>query len=175
MKHLIVDAQIPKEKGSYCLVFSLETQLFVQIGKLGCIQFEPGNYFYLGSAKGPGGLRARVKRHLRLEKKKFWHLDYLTPFLEFQYLIFTLQFEKECEWSQILESNYAEFTSVPRFGSSDCRRSCNSHLYMTEYSIDQKEISNLLNFKTRKLDQLFVFTNDSKKYGKINSGNLSWF
>jgi Uri superfamily endonuclease len=144
MKHLLVDPQIPKEKGSYCLVFSLETQLSVHIGKLGCIQCEPGYYFYLGSAKGTGGLRARVRRHLRLEKKKFWHLDYLTPYLEFQYLIFSLQFYKECEWSQIFENNYAVFTSVPRFGSSDCRRRCKSHLYMSENPINQNEITNLL-------------------------------
>jgi len=40
----------------------------------------PGYYIYIGSAFGPGGVRARMLRHLRADKPKHWHIDYLREF-----------------------------------------------------------------------------------------------
>jgi Uri superfamily endonuclease len=37
-----------------------------------------GAYLYLGSAYGPGGIRARCRRHLTQDKGKRWHVDWLT-------------------------------------------------------------------------------------------------
>ena len=37
----------------------------ISIGRLGQQHFPIGDYFYVGSARGAGGLRARVGRHLR--------------------------------------------------------------------------------------------------------------
>ena len=42
--------------------------------------FSPGLYAYVGSAQRHR--RARVARHLRLEKTKRWHIDYLRPAAE---------------------------------------------------------------------------------------------
>jgi len=50
----------------------------VCVGSLGTFVFVPGLYLYVGSARGPGGLRARIRRHLRRYKPKRWHIDYLT-------------------------------------------------------------------------------------------------
>ncbi|MDJ0740631.1 MAG: DUF123 domain-containing protein [Gammaproteobacteria bacterium] len=41
----------------------------VQVGRWGRLDTRPGWYLYVGSAFGPGGVRARVARH--------WHVDYL--------------------------------------------------------------------------------------------------
>ena len=68
---------IPRIKGSYCLIYELKETTSIQIGKLGKFDFQPGFYFYLGSAKGAGGLRARINRHFSVQQKKFWHIDYL--------------------------------------------------------------------------------------------------
>ena len=38
----------------------------------------PGFYLYCGSAKGPGGLAARLARHMRHGKAIRWHVDVLT-------------------------------------------------------------------------------------------------
>ncbi len=45
--------------------------------------FNAGYYFFFGSAKGNGGLQARLLRHISMEKKKFWHIDYLRPYMVF--------------------------------------------------------------------------------------------
>jgi Uri superfamily endonuclease len=37
-----------------------------------------GRYLYCGSAKGPGGLKARLSRHMRRGKSVRWHIDRLT-------------------------------------------------------------------------------------------------
>ena len=39
------------------------------------MSFKKGDYFYIGSAKGC--LETRLQRHLRKEKRIFWHIDYL--------------------------------------------------------------------------------------------------
>src|ERR1019366_617038 len=45
------------------------------IGGLGNFEFPAGLYFYTGSALG--GIRRRVSRHLRDEKRLRWHIDFL--------------------------------------------------------------------------------------------------
>ena len=40
----------------------------------------PGCYVYAGSARGPGGIRARVRRHLRPDKTPHWHIDQVTAY-----------------------------------------------------------------------------------------------
>ncbi len=41
------------------------------------MKLRKGYYFYIGSAFGPGGIRARVGRHLQHNKVLRWHIDYL--------------------------------------------------------------------------------------------------
>jgi Uri superfamily endonuclease len=42
------------------------------------VSLVPGRYIYAGSAYGPGGLKARVSRHMRRAKRSQWHIDQLT-------------------------------------------------------------------------------------------------
>lgn len=60
------------------LILSINENLVLSIGSIGYHYFSRGFYAYVGSAKGPGGLKARIRRHLRKIKKTRWHIDYLT-------------------------------------------------------------------------------------------------
>ena len=62
-------------KGSYVLVIEVKDDGEMKVGKLGVIRFNRGYYAYVGSAMN--GIDARVGRHMRQDKKKHWHIDYL--------------------------------------------------------------------------------------------------
>ena len=72
--------EVPKAKGVYILVLELRKPFLGRVGSLGMIKLEPGTYLYVGSARGPGGFRARIGRHVSKEKRVRWHVDYLTTF-----------------------------------------------------------------------------------------------
>ena len=55
--------------------------------RFGKLTLAAGQYAYVGSAHGPGGLRARVGRHLRAEKPLHWHIDYLTAALPVMHVV----------------------------------------------------------------------------------------
>jgi len=58
------------EPGAYILSIDLAVPLALDIPKFGAATLAPGRYAYCGSAYGPGGLRARIARHLRRDKSK---------------------------------------------------------------------------------------------------------
>ncbi len=87
---------------------------------------EPGIYLYLGSANGPGGLRARVARHLRADKRPRWHVDQLTVAAGARARALAWPGGDECAWREAVQAAGAS-VPVPRFGASDCRR-CPAHL-----------------------------------------------
>jgi len=128
---------LPPFPGAYGIHFKLKNDHSIQIGQLGRNFFLAGEYIYLGSAKGPGGIRARVGRHLSStsNSKKHWHLDYLRDFI-IPIFIYTYHWDirnnpsipVECAWSQALLSLPSAYTPMAKFGSSDCRYSCPSHL-----------------------------------------------
>lgn len=92
----------------------------------GAAALPPGVYWYAGSAYGPGGLKARLGRHLKADKKVRWHVDRLTtdPAVEVGFLAFPGA--RECALIRALLTAGAE-VPIPRFGSSDCPV-CPSHL-----------------------------------------------
>jgi Domain of unknown function DUF123 len=63
--------------GTYVLVLSSRSTDLIQIGRLGALQLQSGFYVYVGSALGPGGVRARLAHHLKLSRRPHWHIDYL--------------------------------------------------------------------------------------------------
>jgi Uri superfamily endonuclease len=116
----------PSSHGIYLLVIYIDTPCRIRTGARGAMSFERGCYVYVGSAHGPGGLRARLERHARRDKALRWHIDYLTRRFT---PIFALYWEHapkamECDLARLL-SGY--FEPVPSFGASDCR--CGSHLF----------------------------------------------
>ena len=66
-------ARRPRGPGTYMLVLRLPKRRRLAVGRLGDFEFPAGYYLYAGSAQG--GLRGRVLRHLRADKKRHWHID----------------------------------------------------------------------------------------------------
>ena len=114
--------------GTYILIVRLGKKREIRVGKLGAFPFRMGYYFYIGSAFGPGGLNARISRHYRQQKKRHWHIDYLTSEDKIIDVWFSDQEKKhECGWANILEGVSELQYPVPGFGATDC--SCLSHLF----------------------------------------------
>jgi Uri superfamily endonuclease len=68
------------KQGTYIVALRLSAPQTIETGRLGKIEFLPGWYLYVGSARGPGGLEARLARHERRlgpDKRAHWHIDYL--------------------------------------------------------------------------------------------------
>lgn len=117
--------------GTYLLVLYLPNWHDIDVGSLGTLTFERGYYLYIGSAFGPGGLDARIRRHLRRVKKHRWHIDYLSAEASIIETWFSNQSVKhECRWAKILEGVSDLGMPVIGFGSSDC--SCASHLFYSK-------------------------------------------
>ncbi len=126
---------LPKQAGSYALFVALEALQHVSIGRLGRAVFNPGIYIYLGSAAGPGGLKARLGRHLRGGGKRHWHIDCLRAvgdvvgFYAVRHQeLDSLSTPVECRWSQALAARPDVSIPLPGFGCSDCKAGCPAHL-----------------------------------------------
>jgi len=117
----------PDQEGTYALILELPRAAELQIGRLGRFQFPAGRYAYVGSARGPGGLAARISRHLRASKPLHWHIDYLRARAQpIEVWYATGAQKRECAWAQALSRLPSGSTPAPRFGASDCR--CATHL-----------------------------------------------
>jgi Uri superfamily endonuclease len=116
-------ATIPAFPGAYLLVIDLDRPVTAGVVAKRDALLAPGRYVYCGSAKGPGGLQARVARHMRRGKSVRWHIDRLT---EQGRVVGAWVFPNgtECDLVAAL-SGWP--IPVPGFGSSDCR-TCASHL-----------------------------------------------
>jgi len=120
---------LPPGPGAYGLLIRLPYKFRGGIGALGQVSLSPGCYLYLGSAHGSGGMRGRLRRHLRDEKRLHWHVDHLTTAGTVEG-IFVLPGGCECDLvDQALKSPVIN-VPVAGFGSSDCRR-CAAHLLAT--------------------------------------------
>ena len=118
---------IPKAAGTYALYIDLSRTETLIVGSLGTHQFQKGYYLYIGTAQGPGGLYARVNRHLRPvgEKRQHWHIDKLLSKAEIQEVCWqTGSPSTECDWADAFEQFGVRFPFG--FGASDCR--CSGHL-----------------------------------------------
>ena len=115
-------------KGIYALVIEVTKSVKIKVGALGELSFTKGNYVYIGSAQN--NVELRVKRHLRKEKKLFWHIDYLLAVPEAnvsQVYYVSGDKNKEC---QIANSIGQKAIPIKGFGCSDCN--CNSHFFFIE-------------------------------------------
>lgn len=115
--------------GTYVLVLRSTSRRSVEIGRIGLLRLEPGYYAYVGSALGPGGLRARLGRHLRGPDRVHWHIDYLrarTEPIEAWYSCGPAR--REHQWSDVLRASIGAVTPLSGFGASDCR--CDAHLFL---------------------------------------------
>jgi Uri superfamily endonuclease len=118
--------ELPPVPGAYLVEITIDRTTTIAAGRLGGKVLPPGIYVYSGSARGPGGIRARVARHLRPAKKTRWHVDHLTGTAA-SLAAFALPGGCECSLIDRLLASGRFETPLPGFGSSDCRR-CASHL-----------------------------------------------
>lgn len=117
---------LPSAGGAYALLVDLRRPARLPISRLGHPRLNPGRYVYSGSAYGPGGLAARLKRHLAASKTMHWHVDYLTQRGRVAE-VWARVGGHECDIVAGLLARQGIMAPIPGFGSSDCRR-CPSHL-----------------------------------------------
>jgi Uri superfamily endonuclease len=116
------------KKGTYILVIFSSSKKSIPIGRLGRMKLKPGWYIYVGSAFGSGGLSARLKRHLKKEKKCYWHIDYLLKHTDIKEIWFTsFPINLEDKWVKIISSMSNNNIPIKNFGSSDSNSI--SHLF----------------------------------------------
>ena len=121
-------AELPTVGGSYILALHNRRPQKTAVGALGQLELEAGYYLYTGSAFGPGGLRARLGRHLRGDGKTRWHIDYLRKVAEPAGAWFCTDLQRrEHEFATALAAMDGLASPFAGFGSSDCN--CESHLY----------------------------------------------
>jgi Uri superfamily endonuclease len=130
--------ELPVGAGSYALLLALDVSIRLAIGRLGVFDFPAGPYLYLGSAYGPGGLRARIGHHLQNGTKPRWHLDYLrgAARIEGVWIVHAVVQSGEqsdptrgleCRWSQALVALPGAVIPALGFGASDCTAGCSAH------------------------------------------------
>ncbi len=118
--------RLTADAGVYLLVIDLDAPLALEIASLPAAVLPPGRYVYCGSAHGPGGIRARVGRHLRAGKAAHWHVDRLTAAGRIAG-VRAWPGGRECDvFAGVLATPGAR-VPVRGFGASDCRR-CPAHL-----------------------------------------------
>jgi Uri superfamily endonuclease len=121
--------EIPALPGHYVIAGRAPASFKVQKKSWGLITFPAGNYFYCGSAHGPGGLLARVNRHLNRTDKTFWHFDYIKNNLNIDQVWWQVnQVNLECETAQFIAALPNTHIPLEGFGASDCRKGCRAHL-----------------------------------------------
>jgi len=120
---------LPAAHGTYVLRLFVSHPQTLVIGRLGQQRLPVGHYFYVGSARGAGGLRARVGRHVRGDGSPHWHIDYLRAASAVGNVLYTVtDIPLECVWSQALAQLPQAFIPILHFGASDCRSGCEAHL-----------------------------------------------
>ncbi len=113
--------------GTYALVLRSPARASLQVGHWGQLEIGRGYYVYVGSAFGPGGLRARVGRHCRDNKALRWHIDYLRQATRPVTVWYSLDAQRlEHRWADAL-ATLPGAQAIAGFGCSDC--ACLSHLY----------------------------------------------
>jgi Uri superfamily endonuclease len=119
--------------GIYTLLLLVSEDVTLTVGKLGKQRFPRGYYTYTGSALGKGAtsLKHRIARHLRKQKPRFWHLDYLLADenVSVEAVIAAETNKKmECAINSRIKGIEGAKVLVKGFGASDCRKNCGSHL-----------------------------------------------
>ena len=113
--------------GTYALVLPASSNRSIAIGKLGTIKIKSGYYVYVGSAFGPGGVKARIEHHQKKSSRPHWHMDYLAACLPPDEVWYSYDQERrEHQWVKVLAGLKEASIPLDGFGASDCR--CNSHL-----------------------------------------------
>ena len=127
--------KLPVRPGTYALILELCHPQQLVIGRLGQFDLLEGVYVYLGSARGSGGVRARLGRHFSGQGRLHWNIDYLRSVTQVRGWAYFMTADSgypptptECEWSLFLAGFPGVLVPIPKFGASDCRAGCPAHL-----------------------------------------------
>lgn len=107
---------------TYQLYIHLRRPCRIQAGCLPAQRIPAGWYIYTGSARR--NLRARVERHLRRDKPRRWHIDWLLTRAEARVVHVRLSATPECTANAAIGGQVL----IAGFGASDCHAACGSHL-----------------------------------------------
>ncbi len=128
--------------GTYALVLHSRQSMRVSVGHRGDLDIRPGYYIYIGSAFGPGGVRARVSRHCRDSKAKHWHIDYLREYASPVDVWCSYDPEHlEHRWAGHLQQAIS-LKPVNGFGCSDCE--CKTHLFFAMHKPELSTYASML-------------------------------
>ena len=120
--------QLPPCPGTYVLILEASARRCIQVGALGALTVMPGFYGYVGSARGPGGLAARLAHHRRSGHLPHWHIDYLRHHATLREIwLMRDPANQEHRWAEVFASSPGVTIPIVRFGATDCR--CRSHLF----------------------------------------------
>jgi sugar fermentation stimulation protein A len=120
--------KLGRDRGAYLLVLENDRPQEIGVGSLGRLFLHPGFYVYVGS--GMGTLRARTARHYKKIKKRFWHIDYLTPEYVHPRRLYLIRSADRMESALAKRLKPLASTAVRGFGSSDSSEY--SHLFFFE-------------------------------------------
>ena len=124
----VVDGVLPSSPGTYALILYCPRTRRVEVGKLGVFDIRRGWYGYVGSAFGPGGLKARCRHHRSRAARPHWHIDFMRTVASLRAIWFTPDtVPREHQWVEMFEGLPETSITIPRFGSGGC--TCTSHLF----------------------------------------------
>ena len=133
---------LPNEKGIYVAHLSVRKPAKPLVGRKGSqgyLELSKGNYMYVGSATGAGGISARVSRHIRKlgdNKKAGWHLDYIRDHGCVERIWFgELPADAEHDLALTLSRLPGVSAPFPGIGGTDCKKAkkkCPAHFLKVE-------------------------------------------
>ncbi|MCC7262543.1 MAG: GIY-YIG nuclease family protein [Candidatus Latescibacteria bacterium] len=116
------------QPGTYVLLLHLPAEDAIRVGRLGRVELPAGFYAYVGSALGPGGLKARLRHHQGQPARSHWHIDYLRRATHLvQIWISAQKVRREHDWAHLLSQVCGAVPVAAGFGTSDC--DCCTHLF----------------------------------------------
>ncbi len=125
--------ELPSCKGIYALIMKYNgPRKNLRVGSGIVLELEQSMvYVYIGSAQGAGGIKARISRHLRKEKRLKWHIDYLTSLKETSilYIVYSCTRDSSAE-SRLVNTCSSILSGGPNgFGASDDPKN-RTHLFL---------------------------------------------
>ncbi len=125
-------------KGIYILIIQVNKAINLNVGAIGNLTFSKSWYIYVGSAQK--NLEKRVERHLRREKRLFWHIDYLLNSQAVNVAKVLCREAEKPEECRVAAQIGSQAEAVRGFGCSDCK--CSSHLFrlLNEHSLNEVQL-----------------------------------
>jgi Uri superfamily endonuclease len=134
-------------KGTYTIIVRCKDPSYSTFGKLGRARLRRGYYLYTGSALGRGAasLERRIERHMRVQKKLRWHVDYLTsrPDCNVTGAVYVISDGRlECKVNSSLSKELNVSPVLLKIGATDCK--CDGHLLGPERRLNERYLMRLL-------------------------------